>query len=166
VFIHLSLGTNTVCISHIAQTRKGTKAQFKACHKSITTAQGWPGPHIYSVYTGLARTIYKRCIYGDLDREITKYTVIYGVYIRFWPTLCIYGLFGREITKYTVIYGEHIQSSQPYKNGARIVTSHRLHLLLPLINAYQKKHYTNNAHCELSPPPSPPAAAPLCGTQG
>jgi len=36
---------------------------------------------------GLTRTIYIRCIYGIFGREITKYTVIYGVYIRFWPTL-------------------------------------------------------------------------------
>jgi len=36
---------------------------------------------------GLARTIYIRCIYGIFGREITKYTVIYGVYVRFWPTL-------------------------------------------------------------------------------
>jgi hypothetical protein len=42
---------------------------------------------------GLARTIYIyiyiyiRYIYGILGREIIKYTVIYGVYIRFWPTL-------------------------------------------------------------------------------
>ena len=35
----------------------------------------------------LARTIYIRCIYGIFCREFTKYTVIYGVYIRFWPTL-------------------------------------------------------------------------------
>ena len=35
----------------------------------------------------MARTIYIRCIYGIFGREITKYTVIYGVYIRFWPTL-------------------------------------------------------------------------------
>jgi len=35
----------------------------------------------------LARTIYIRGIYGIFGREITKYTVIYGVYIRFWPTL-------------------------------------------------------------------------------
>jgi len=27
----------------------------------------------------LARTIYTRCIYSILGREITKYTVIYGV---------------------------------------------------------------------------------------
>jgi hypothetical protein len=28
-----------------------------------------------------------RCVYGILGREITKYTVIYGVHVRFWPTL-------------------------------------------------------------------------------
>jgi len=42
------------------------------------------------LYTGLARTIYIRSIYGIFGREITKYSVIYGVYIRFWPTLLIY----------------------------------------------------------------------------
>jgi len=35
------------------------------------------------LFVGLARTIYLRCIYGIFSREITKYTVIYGVYIRF-----------------------------------------------------------------------------------
>jgi len=45
---------------------------------------------IYDVFVGLARTINIRCIYGIFGREITKYTVIYGVYMRFWPTLCIY----------------------------------------------------------------------------
>jgi len=34
--------------------------------------------------------MYIRGIYGDLSREITKYTVVYGVYIRVWPTLCIF----------------------------------------------------------------------------
>jgi hypothetical protein len=33
----------------------------------------------------LARTIYIRCIYGNFGREITEYTVMYGVYVRFWP---------------------------------------------------------------------------------
>ena len=28
-----------------------------------------------------------RCIYGIFGREITKYMVIYGAYVRFWPTL-------------------------------------------------------------------------------
>jgi len=34
--------------------------------------------------------IYIRCVYGNFGREITKYTVIYGVYIWFWPTLNMY----------------------------------------------------------------------------
>jgi len=33
--------------------------------------------------------IYIQCLYGIFDREITKYTVIYDTYIRFWPTLQI-----------------------------------------------------------------------------
>jgi hypothetical protein len=32
-----------------------------------------------SLCVGQARTIYIRCIYGIFGREITKYTVIYGV---------------------------------------------------------------------------------------
>jgi len=35
----------------------------------------------------VGQNMYIRCIYGILGREITNYTVIYGVYIRFWPTL-------------------------------------------------------------------------------
>jgi len=39
-------------------------------------------------------------MYGIFGREITKYTVIYSVYIRFWPTLlvsnCILGLKASE----------------------------------------------------------------------
>jgi len=42
------------------------------------------------LYVGLAKTIYIRCIYGILGRETTKYTVIYGVYIRFWPTQLVH----------------------------------------------------------------------------
>jgi hypothetical protein len=34
-------------------------------------------------------SIYVRCIYGAFGMEITKYTVIYGVYVRIWPTLSI-----------------------------------------------------------------------------
>ena len=46
-----------------------------------------------TVYIGLAKTVYIRCIYGILCREITKYTVsIYGSgqpYKKYtvWPTL-------------------------------------------------------------------------------
>jgi hypothetical protein len=35
--------------------------------------------------------IYTRCIYGIFGRELTKYMVTYGAYIRFWPTLAICG---------------------------------------------------------------------------
>jgi hypothetical protein len=45
---------------------------------------------------GLARTIYIRCIYGILCRDVIKYTVINGVYIRFWPTLRIRYCLGRK----------------------------------------------------------------------
>jgi len=34
--------------------------------------------------------IYIRCVHGCFGSEITKYTVIYGVDIRFWPTLLTY----------------------------------------------------------------------------
>ena len=33
--------------------------------------------------------MYIRWLYGIFGREITKYTVIYGVFIRFWPTLVV-----------------------------------------------------------------------------
>jgi hypothetical protein len=39
---------------------------------------------LYDKCVGLARTIYIRCVYGIFGREITIFTVIYGVYIRFW----------------------------------------------------------------------------------
>ena len=42
---------------------------------------------VYFLFLGLARTIYSWCVYGIFGREIVEYTVIYGVYIRFWPTL-------------------------------------------------------------------------------
>ena len=53
---------------------------------------GWARTIFLYVYIGLARTIYIRCIHGIFGREITKYTVIYGVCIRSWPTLRIYGV--------------------------------------------------------------------------
>jgi len=49
---------------------------------------GFKGPleHL-GTCLGLARTIYIRFVYDIFGREITKYTVIYGAYIRFWPAL-------------------------------------------------------------------------------
>jgi len=48
--------------------------------------------YVHVLLIGLARTIhtvYVRYFGGILGREITKYTGIFGVYIRFWPTLVI-----------------------------------------------------------------------------
>ena len=41
-------------------------------------------------YIELARTIYIRCIYGISCRDFIRHTVLYGVYIQFWPTLYIH----------------------------------------------------------------------------
>ena len=49
----------------------------------------WSTLDVRCTYVGLARTIYIRFMYCIFGREITKYTVIYGAYIRFWPTLYI-----------------------------------------------------------------------------
>ena len=43
----------------------------------------------------MAITIYIRCLYGVFGREITIHTVIYGVYIQFWPTLAV-SVLGQE----------------------------------------------------------------------
>ena len=53
-------------------------------HKS---SLGGTNEHWLSV--GLARTMYIRCVYGIYGRKFTDYTVIYGVYIGFWPTLVV-----------------------------------------------------------------------------
>jgi len=36
------------------------------------------GSAVLSVCVGLARTIYRRCLYGTFGREITEYTLIYA----------------------------------------------------------------------------------------
>ena len=38
-------------------------------------------------------TIYIQYIFSILGREITDYTVIYGAYIRLWPTLYIHRIY-------------------------------------------------------------------------
>jgi len=45
------------------------------------------GIHFSKIWTGLVWTIHRRCIYGISGREITKYPVMYGASIGFWPTL-------------------------------------------------------------------------------
>jgi type IV secretory pathway VirB3-like protein len=43
----------------------------------------------HGVKVGLTRAIYVGCTYSIFGREIVIFTVIYGVYIRFWLTLCV-----------------------------------------------------------------------------
>jgi hypothetical protein len=45
--------------------------------------------YMYTISRVGQNHVYVRCIYSTFGREITKYMVIYGVYIRFWPTLPI-----------------------------------------------------------------------------
>jgi len=47
-------------------------------------------PYTYR-YLCICIYMYIRCIHGIFGREITKYTVLYGVYIRFWSTLSTAG---------------------------------------------------------------------------
>ena len=56
-------------------------------HVSRWLATGTSG--VIGSFVGSARTIYIRFMYGISGRKIATYTAIYGVYIRFWPTLLI-----------------------------------------------------------------------------
>jgi hypothetical protein len=60
-------------------------------HTAVLHDEGWPEPYIGKhtavLQRGLARTIYIRCIHSIFGREVTEYAVVYGAYIRSWPTL-------------------------------------------------------------------------------
>jgi hypothetical protein len=49
--------------------------------------------------------MYVRCTYGTYGREITIHTVIYGVYIRFWPTLRMCYILPLRTPNYSVMPG-------------------------------------------------------------
>ena len=78
MYVGLDRAKNTVhtCTHRICSEN----ASVKGCC-SLT-----PYTHIFRVGQN---HIYIRYVYGIFGREITIYTVIYGVYIRFWPTLHI-----------------------------------------------------------------------------
>ena len=57
----------------------------------VSLVYGWPKPYIHT---------YIRCIYGTFGRELTIHTVIYGVHIRFWPTLVLYA-------QHSVLYAQN-----------------------------------------------------------
>ena len=76
---------------HKAVQKAVQKAVHKAVHKVAQTS--YDGSPNHAKGSDISRVgqihIYILCIYGIFGREITKYTVIYGIYIRFWQTLDI-----------------------------------------------------------------------------
>ena len=47
--------------------------------------------HVCDLFVGLVRTVYIYTVYiRYFGRDVTKYMVIYGVYIRFWTTLFVW----------------------------------------------------------------------------
>jgi len=71
--------THTIKATHMCSTNHMSHAEARMQLKPPKLRRG--------MRVGLARTIYIQCIYGIFGREITKYTIIYGAYIQFWPTL-------------------------------------------------------------------------------
>ena len=69
-------------------THKGSRTQGMACAFVVMTLRLCTFVSVPPMLTciELTRTVNIWCIYGIFCREITKYTVIYGLYIRFWPT--------------------------------------------------------------------------------
>jgi len=85
MFLSVCVGTcNTACVYHNNQD---------ACDLPSPAA-------CVCTCVGLARTIYSWCIYFIFGREITKYTVIYGEHVPFWPTLHVrkHTLVGKCVT--------------------------------------------------------------------
>ena len=87
LFYHTSylphLNTVQPHITHIRFTR------LCIIHFSITKSSPTSVPPSHQSSPGLARTICIRCVYGVFGRETTKFMVIYGVSIWFWPALVI-----------------------------------------------------------------------------
>ena len=89
----------------------------------------------YQQYVGLARTIYIRCIYGTFGREITQYTVIYGVYKRFWPTLAVCHqpsalIITNTLSSQTRSSSQTCSSGQPQQYAISHQRNHHKHTLI------------------------------------
>jgi len=90
--VFVELGTRAHIHTHIhmqthAHTHTHTRTQLSTDWAHVPKKQSRRPAD--TSYVGLARTIYIRCVYGIFGREITIYTVIYGVCIRFWPNLLL-----------------------------------------------------------------------------
>jgi hypothetical protein len=71
--------------SHQPKANTGARSRQFHTHTSLKQAQ----VQGQGKYVGLTRAIYIWCIYGVSGREITKYSVIHGVCLRFRATLCM-----------------------------------------------------------------------------
>jgi hypothetical protein len=83
--VHL-LSIYPLCARHLCGMQQAQQACMQllpACPLIRNICLCW------HTFVGLARTIYIPSMYGIIGREIAKHTVIYGAYIRFWPTLHI-----------------------------------------------------------------------------
>jgi hypothetical protein len=90
----------------------------------------------------LARIIYIRFVYGIIGREFTIYTVIYGVYIRFWPTLITSKARTQMQEAWTIerVYaGLHLERPRPVQPHMQIL-SRRKHTYAHVYIYYTHKH--------------------------
>jgi len=77
----------TSCISKVGQNRISAPYMTVCMVISLLKIPCTPYIPVDVWFWPILKNI--RCIYGIFGREITIHTVVYGVYIRFWPTLCI-----------------------------------------------------------------------------
>jgi hypothetical protein len=105
------------------------------------------------MYIGLVRTIHIRCIYGIIGRKITEYMVIYGVCIRFWPTLqvccvCGYVLCQTSVFCFARIQGFNAIPLRPHliqrKHWKYIVAGQTLHTHVHMVYLW---HLEQGNHC-------------------
>ena len=97
-FCSLALNACITTISLIACIQLNCLSHALQLYRLSHVLQLYRLPHAYNyiayhMYLGLARTMYVRCIYGIFGREITIYTVINGVNIRFCNPICITTIF-------------------------------------------------------------------------
>ena len=110
-------------------------------------------------YIGLARTIYVRCTYDIFGRGITKYTVIYGVYIRFWPTLEVY--FASMDAKVTInLKRLHLRYTFPNMHAHQSSHTHTDFESPSLTHTSTLLHTHTHTHTRASTHPHPPIPTP------
>jgi hypothetical protein len=82
--------------------------------------------------------IYMRCIYVFFGREITKYTVIYGVYLRFWPTLRIFNRVQREQRGQALLTHQSPGKWRYTSKGSKVCSCHNSSTKYPVIYVHSR----------------------------